>query len=285
MPAEPRAGGWIAGYRLLRPIGQGTQSTVHLAERAADGQVVALKIFNLAGADAGARTAFLDSAETARRLVHPAIVAVLAVGVEGERGWLAMEPVAGVPLERYTRPARLLPEPVVLRVAEAVASALAHAHRQGVVHRDIKPANILAHWPGATIKLADFGLARSADAGRTGTGVVLGSPSYMAPEQLAGSVPTPASDFYALGVTLFQLLAGRLPHEAHALGELLRQVANEPAPDLRTLRPEVDAGLAALVARLLARHPGGRPPDGDALLQALRALRSAPPDSGGAKSR
>jgi serine/threonine-protein kinase len=285
MPAEPRAGKRIAGYRLLRLLGQGTQSVVHLAEREADGQVVALKVVNLAGADAGARAAFLDCAETARRLVHPAIVAVLAAGVEGETGWLAMEPVAGVPLERYTRPARLLPEPVVLQVAEAVGSALAHAHRQGVVHRDVKPANILAHWPAATIKLADFGLARGADASRTGTGVVLGSPSYMAPEQLAGSVPTPASDFYALGVTLFQLLAGRLPHEAHALGELLRQVANDPAPDLRTLRPEVDAGLAALVARLLARHPGARPPDGDALLQALRALRAAPPAGGVAKSR
>jgi len=285
MPAEPQAGGWIAGYRLLRMIGRGTQSTVHLAERAADGQVVALKIVSLSGADAGARATFLDSAEMARRLVHPAIVAVLAAGVEGERGWLAMEPVAGAPLERYTQPARLLPEPVVLQVAEAVASALAHAHRQGVVHRDIKPANILAHWPGGTVKLADFGLARSADASRTGTGIVLGSPSYMAPEQLAGGVPTPASDFYALGVTLFQLLAGRLPHEAHALGELLRQVANDPAPDLRTLRPEVDAGLAALVAWLLARHPAGRPPDGNALLHALRALRAALPAGVGAKSR
>jgi serine/threonine-protein kinase len=283
MPAELHSGGWIAGYRLLRLLGQGTQSTVHLAEGAADGQVVALKLVALA--DASARAAFLDSADTARRLVHPAIVAVLAAGVEGELGWLAMEPVAGASLVRYSGPARLLPEPVVLQVAEAVASALAHAHRQGVVHRDIKPANILVHWPGATVKLADFGLARSADASRTGTGIVLGSPSYMAPEQLAGGVPTPASDFYALGVTLFQLLAGRLPHEAHALGELLRQVANEPAPDLRTLRPEVDAGLAALVARLLARQPAGRPRDGDALLQALRALRAGPPAGGGAKSR
>lgn len=281
MQAALRVGGMVAGYRLLRPIGQGTQSAVFLAEREADGQAVALKLINLGDADEGARTAFLHHTAAARRLVHPGVVAVLAAGVEGTLGWLAMEAVPGASLERYTRPARLLPELLVLRVAEAVAAALAYAHRQGVVHRDIKPANILAHWPSDTVKLADFGLARLADAGQTATGLVLGTPSFMAPEQLAGSVPTPASDCYALGVTLFQLLAGRLPHEAHALGELLRRVASEPAPDLRTLQPGVPAALAALVARLLAKSPADRPASGEELVQALRAARS---DSG-AKSR
>ncbi|MBE0550066.1 MAG: serine/threonine protein kinase, partial [Rubrivivax sp.] len=226
MQAVLRAGSVVAGYRLLRIIGQGTQSTVFLAEREADAQAVALKLISLAGADQGARLAFLHSAAAARRLVHPGIVTVLAAGVEGALGWLAMEPVPGASLERYTRPSRLLPALLVLRVAEAVALALAYAHRQGVVHRDIKPPNILAHWPSDTVKLADFGLARVADAAQTATGLVLGSPGYMAPEQLAGGVPTPASDFYALGATLFQLLAGRLPHEAQALGELLRRVAS-----------------------------------------------------------
>ncbi|MDO8419830.1 MAG: serine/threonine-protein kinase [Rubrivivax sp.] len=271
MPAELRAGGVVAGYRLLRPIGQGAQSTVFLAQREADTQAVALKLVDLAGADASGRAAFLHGTATARRLVHPAIVAVVDAGVDGTLGWLAMEPVPGTSLERYTRPARLLPEPLVLRVAEAVAQALAYAHGQGVVHRDIKPANVLVHWPGDTVKLADFGLARAADAGQTATGLVLGTPGYMAPEQLAGGVPTPASDLYALGVTLFQLLAGRLPHEAQALGELLRRVASEPAPDLRALQPGVSAPLAALVARLLAKSPSDRPADAEALVQALRA--------------
>ena len=275
MPSAPRAGEMLAGWRLLRTIGHGTQSTVCLAEPLAGGDAVALKIVNLAGAGAYTGADFLAAAETARRLVHPAIVAVLAAGVEGTRGWLAMEPVPGTSLSRYVHPARLLPEPVVLQVAEAVAGALAHAHRLGVVHRDVKPANILVDWPSGTVKLADFGLARSDDAVRTATGIVLGSPGYMAPEQLAGSVPTPAGDFYALGATLFQLLAGRLPHEADTLGELLRRVAGEPAPELRTLQPGVPQPLAALVARLLDRRPSRRPADGNELLRSLQAVRAA----------
>ena len=282
MPAEPRAGTTVASWRLLRQIGQGAQSTVFLAEAAADGAVVALKLVSLTGADERLRSAFLASASAARGLVHPSIVAVLGAGVEGALGWLAMELVPGTSLERYTQPARLLPEALVLRLAEAVASALAHAHQRGIVHRDIKPANILVHWPSDTVKLADFGLARATDAGQTATGIVLGSPAYMAPEQLAGVVPTPASDFYALGVTLFQLLAGRLPHEAGNLGELLRRVATQPAPDLRLLRPDLPAPVAALVARLLATSPAGRPADATALQEALRAAR---PVAGGVKSR
>lgn len=282
MPAEPRAGSRVAGWRLLRRIGHGTQSTVFLAEPEAGGAAVALKLVALVGADGQARAAFMAGADTARRLVHPGIVAVRGAGVEGAFGWLAMEPVPGTSLDRYTRRARLLPDPLVLRVAGAVAAALTHAHHQGVVHRDVKPANVLVHWPSDTVKLADFGLARAADAGQTATGVVLGSPAYMAPEQLAGSVPTPASDFYALGVMLFQLLAGRLPHEADSLGELLRRVANESAPDLRRLRPDVPAPLAALTARLLARNPAARPTDHADLQQALHAAQTA---ASGAKSR
>ena len=221
-----------------------------------------------------------------RRLVHPGIVAVLGAGVENALGWLAMEAVPGISLGRYTHPARLLPEPLVLHVAEVVAGALEHAHGQGVVHRDVKPANILVHWPSDTIKLADFGLARATDADQTATGVVPGSPAFMAPELLAGSVPTPASDFYALGVTLFQLLTGRLPHEAETLGELLRRVSSQPAPDLRTWRPELPAPLAGLVASLLAIDPACRPGGGPALRQALQeALHPVQGADSGAKSR
>ena len=283
----PCTGQRVAGWRLQRLIGQGTQSTVFLATRDAGAgeEVAALKLVDLTGADDAARAAFLANAATARRLQHPGIVAVLDAGVEGPLGWLAMEPVPGGALVRYTEPRRLLPEPLALRVAEALAAALAHAHRLGVVHRDLKPANVLVHWPGDIVKLADFGLARESGATPTATGLMLGSPGYMAPELLAGSLPTPASDFYALGATLFQLLAGRLPHEADSLGELLRRVAAEPAPDLRTLRPELPAPLAALVGQLLDKRAARRPSDGDALARSLRDLRAAWPAASGAKSR
>jgi len=285
MPTSPRVGQTVAGWRLLRAIGQGTQSTVFLATRGTGETAAALKLVNLAGTDDGARAAFVANAQTARRLVHPGIVAVLDAGVEDTLGWLAMEPVPGSALSRYAQASRLLPEPLALRVAAAVAEALAHAHRLGVVHRDLKPANILVHWPGDIVKLADFGLARDSGTAPTATGLMLGSPGYMAPELLAGSPPTPASDLYALGATLFQLLTGRLPHDADTLGELLRRVAGEPAPDLRTLRPDLPASLAALVAALLDRRAARRPAEGDALARSLREMAAAWPAASGPISR
>jgi serine/threonine-protein kinase len=274
MADSPLSGNEIAGYRLLRLIGQGAHGAVYLAHEPATAATVALKLVTLpAGSGAAlARENFLRSAAIARRLVHPDIVAQHAAGVDGTVAWLAMEPVPGSDLVRYTSPARLLPEPLVLQVAQRVAQALAYAHGQGVVHRDLKPANVLVHWPGDVVKLADFGLARAAEAANTGTGIVLGSPAYMAPEQLAGGMPTPRSDFYALGVMLFQLLTGRLPHEAETMGELLRRVAYDAAPDLQALRPALPAPLVALVARLLAKQAADRPGDGELLAAELAVL-------------
>lgn len=265
-------------YRVLRALGQGSMGAVHLAVDDATGDAVALKVLLLTAHAEDterdeARARFLAEAEPMRRLEHPDIVKLLATGEQCGCGWLAMELVHGVDLGRYARPARLLPEPVVLRLAERVAGALQHAHRAGVVHRDVKPSNIMVDWSSGQLKLADFGLARLADAERTRTGLVLGSPSYMAPEQLAGAAASPASDLYALGVTMFQLLAGRLPHDNASLGELLRQVATEPAPDLRSLRPELPAPLAALIVQLLAKRPGDRPADAGTVAEQLRAVR------------
>ncbi len=278
-----RAGHIIGGYRLLRPLGRGAQSTVYLAEDAATAQPVALKLVALPPGDDldAARAGFLRGAETARRLVHPGIVTLHGAGIDGTLAWLAMEPVAGGDIERYTLAHRLLPLPQVMRITRRVAEALAYAHRQGVVHRDLKPANVLVDWPSDTVKLADLGLAREADAAQTATGLVLGTPVFMAPEQLAGGVPTAASDLYALGVMLFQLLAGRLPHKGATMGELLRRVASETAPDLRTLQPATPPALAELVARLLARRPAQRPADAQTVAMALAACESgsdgAPP--------
>ncbi len=284
---QPPPAPTIAGYRLAGLIGRGSVGEVHLAVEAASGRQVALKLVPLpAGAEPDAGRRVLAEIDTARRLVHPDIVRVLDAGLVPGSAWVAMELLGGCDLERYTRPARLLPEAVVLQLGERIARALAHAHGQGVVHRDIKPANVMVDWAAARVTVTDFGLARAADAERTRTGVVLGSPAYMAPELLAGNLPTPASDLYALGVTLFQLLAGRLPHEGGSMGELLRQVATEPAPALRSLRPELPQPLADLVAALLAKRPAERPPSAAALADDLRALRQtlAPALPGGPMS-
>jgi serine/threonine-protein kinase len=273
MHAAPGAGQTFAGWRLRRLLGRGAISTVFLADPVDGGAPVALKLSLLPADDEPARQAFLRQAQAVMRLTHPDIVRLLGAGLEGSTGWLAMEPVPGCELGRYAHRARLLPEALVLGVGERIARALAHAHREGFVHRDLKPANVLVHLPGDVVKLADLGLARQATAESTRTGVMAGTPSYMAPEQLAGVAPDARSDLYALGVTLFQLLTGRLPHEAPTLGELLRRVSSEPAPDLRTLRPELPPSLAALLARLLARERQAREADAEALADALRAIR------------
>ena len=250
---------------------------MHLAIDERYGTPVALKVITLAintgdPAYNEARGRFLVEAYAARRLEHPDIVAVLAAGETQGSGWIAMELVLGTDLGRYTQAARLLPEPMVLRIGQRLAAALAHAHGVGIVHRDIKPSNVMAHWPSNTLKLSDFGLARTVDVAATRSGLVLGSPAYMAPEQLAGSVPDARTDLYALGVTLFQLLAGRLPHDAPSMGELLHRVASQAAPDIRSINPATSPGLAKLLHVLLAKAPADRMQHAGDAAQALAKL-------------
>lgn len=277
MSAEPAVHQPLIGYQLLRLLGRGEHGAVHLAQRQACGTVLALKLIDLPGGANGKRAAaaFTTAAQRAADLRHPDIVAVLHHGIQPPMAWLAMEAVPGGDLSRYTLPGRLLPEPLVFKLGARLALALAHAHRQGVVHRDVKPANILCDWPSDTVKLADFGLARADDALQTGTGIVLGSPSYMSPELLAGALPTPRSDLYALGATLFHLLTGHLPYGGASMGELLRRVAEDPPPDPRHTRPDLPAAAADVVMGLLAKRPQQRPADGDEAARLLRAGAAA----------
>ena len=289
-PGPLQPGQRFAGCRVLKPLARGALGVLDAEVDEASGEGRALKLIApLPGTDAqAAREAaqrFAQAAAAATRLRHPDIVRVHGAGTEGGRAYLVMDLLGGCDLSRYTQRARLLPEPVALRVAERMARALAHAHAHGVVHRDLKPANVMVDWAADRVTLTDFGLARLADAERTRTGLVLGSPSYMAPELLAGQAADARSDLYALGVLLFLLLAGELPFDAPSLGELLRQVAGEPAPDLRQRRPggataatgatgaapaAMDA-VAELVAQLLHKQPARRLADGGALADALAA--------------
>lgn len=283
----PEPGQTVAGYRLLRPIGHGATGTVFLAEAAGTKAAVALKVIELptdgsALGDPG--PAFLRAAEAAQSLRHPDIVAVHRAGLLPQRGWLAMELVPGTDLARYTRADRLLPERLVLRLGARLAAALAHAHTHGIVHRDLKPANVLVHWPSGSCKLADFGLARSEASDLSRTGMLLGSPAYMAPELLAGAAPHSGSDLYALGVLLFELLSGQRPHSGASMGSLLREIATVDAPDLsefRALRPgmpllpplpPVPPLLVLLVAALLARQPATRPRAATQVAEALQRI-------------
>ena len=248
---------------------------IYLAQDPLSGRRVALKTLTLDPGDESAadlRTRFAREADAAGRLRHPGIVAVLGHGEAPGLAWLAMEHLQGHDLERHVTAAGRLPLAQVVDIGAQLADALGYAHAQGVVHRDIKPANVMLDPATGCVKLADFGVARVADALRTRTGVVLGTPAYMSPEQIAGLAVDGRADLYSLGVLLFELICARLPHEAATLGALMDAIARRPAPDIRTLRPDLPDALAAVVAQALAKRPDRRPADGYAMVTALRAV-------------
>jgi serine/threonine-protein kinase len=172
----------------------------------------------------------------------------------------------------YTDQAQLLPVPVALEIVACLADALHYAHGQHVVHRDIKPANVMFDAPSGELKITDFGIARLTDSNRTRTGVVLGTPSFMSPEQLQGRAVTGSSDLFSLAVTACQLLTGQLPFRADSMPALMIKIAHEPHPPIRALRPDLPAGLDALFDRALAKNPADRIESGAAFAAALRDL-------------
>ncbi|MED5620682.1 serine/threonine-protein kinase [Ideonella sp. BN130291] len=270
----------LAGYRVERLIARGAQGMLYAATDPRTGAVVAIKTLPLAteyeGADLEqARKRFFQEADSAASLRHPDIVTVYGSGEASGEGFIVMELLAGCDLTRYTRPARLLPEPVVLRIGARVAEALAFSHAAGVVHRDIKPANVMVDLPRHQVKVTDFGIARVSDSARSRSGVMLGTPAFMAPEQLAGGAIDGRADLYALGVMLFQLLTGRLPYEAQSMGQLLLRIARGTPSHLSELRPGLPLALGELMDRLLQRQPAQRPRDGGEVAAELRQIAEA----------
>lgn len=257
----------LAGrYRIGAKIGAGSAAEVFAAVDMRSGEAVAVKRVALpSGLDAAAREDWLArlhrESDLARRLNHPDILKVLHSGLGRHWAWLVMERVHGVDLARYTQRQRLLPEALVLRIGARLGAALAHAHGQSIVHRDLKPANVLIDLGRGQLKLADFGIARHEDAQLTRTGMTLGTPSYMAPELLAGDLASAASDTYALGVMVYELLCGRRPHQASNLGELLRATSQQAPTPLSALRPDLPAAVVRSVEQLLTRRPQDRPSD------------------------
>lgn len=267
----------LGRYRVDRQLGRGAMGAVYLGHDPKIGRQVAIKTMALSqefdGAElAEARARFFREAETAGRLQHRDIVTIFDAGEDQDLAYIAMEYLKGHDLQRYTTAASLLPVPAVLHLVARIADALAYAHSQGVVHRDIKPANVMVELTEDSVKVTDFGIARITDSSRTRTGMVLGTPSYMSPEQMAGRRVDGRSDLYSLGVMLFQLLVGRLPHVADSMAKLMYQIANEPAPDIRSLRPDLPEALANVVALALEKRPEVRYADGRKLAEDLRTI-------------
>jgi serine/threonine-protein kinase len=217
---------------------------------------------------------FFREAETAGRLNHPNIVTIYDAGEEHDLAFIAMEFLTGRDLTPFTKAGTLLPVPKVMEIVAQVAEALDYAHRQNVVHRDIKPANIMYDPDTETVKVTDFGIARITDSSRTKTGLVLGTPSFMSPEQLAGHKIDGQSDLFSLGVTLFQLASGALPFQADSMTQLMYKIANEPPVDILAVNPTLPSCLVAIIDRCLAKNKADRLGSGEELAAALRACAS-----------
>ena len=265
----------LGRYEVDKVIGRGAMATVYLGRDPKINRPVAIKTIALADEFSdedlqAAKEQFLREAESAGRLNHANIIAIYDVGEDDDVAYLAMEYFEGKSLHHFAQPANLLPPHWVLELGARAAEALHYAHGQRVVHRDIKPANILYNAASDELKLTDFGIARLTDTSRTKTGIILGTPSYMSPEQLAGNPVTGQSDLYSLGITLYHLLTGAPPFRADSIPKLMDKIVNERHPVLSTMRDDLPPCVDDLFDRALAKNPDDRFANGRAMALALR---------------
>jgi eukaryotic-like serine/threonine-protein kinase len=248
-------------------------AVVYLARDEELDRPVALKVLadNLA-ADDSFRKRFLREARLAAGLAHRNVVQVYDSGEDDGRPYIVMEYVEGETLADELARRGTFPPAEAIELGLQICAGLDHAHRKGLVHRDIKPQNILI-CPDGTLKIVDFGIARSTHGSRvTEVGTVLGTAAYLAPEQASGDEEvTAAADVYALGVVLYEMLAGRTPHTAESLNQLLVGKQEQPIPALQELAPQTPAALEDVIMRCLARLPVYRPQTAGELAEALAA--------------
>jgi eukaryotic-like serine/threonine-protein kinase len=275
-PRHKRTTHTLGRYEIERELGKGAMGTVYLGRDPKINRVVAIKAIPLAEEFEEddlqeARARFFREAEMAGRLNHPAIVTVYDAGEDQGLAYIAMEYLRGTHLSHFTEPARLQPFKNTMLLVARVADALYYAHRQNVVHRDIKPANIMFNPDTDELKITDFGIARLTDTSRTKTGIVLGTPSFMSPEQLEGRPIDGRSDQFALGISLYQLLCGQLPFRAESMPRLMQKIATEPHASVRLVRPELPECIEPILTRALAKSADDRYAHCGELASALRA--------------
>jgi serine/threonine protein kinase len=259
-------------YEIVREIGRGANAAVYRARHSALNKLVALKeLLRIEAGDETAAARFLREAQLAGRLTHPNIVAIYDYFEHDGTPYIAMEH-----LERGSlRPlvGRLTPAEI-FTVLDGLLAGLACAERHGVVHRDLKPENLMLTEDGQ-IKIADFGIAKAsatATANLTRTGLVVGAPAYMAPEQARGEEIGPAADLYSAGIIAYELVTGAVPYSGADPVSILWRHVHEPLPALSLRKPGVDARLARWIERLLAKDPARRP-GAPAALDELRAIK------------
>ncbi|HEX6260977.1 MAG TPA: serine/threonine-protein kinase, partial [Woeseiaceae bacterium] len=265
----------LGRYVIERKVGRGAMGAVYLARDPRINRPVALKVIPIEKEFEDeeleeARLRFFREAESAGRLTHPNIITVFDAGEDKHLAYIAMEYLAGLPLTHYTDPKKLLAPKKALELCARTADALNYAHGQGVIHRDIKPANLLYDLRSDLLKISDFGVARLTDNNRTKTGIVLGTPMYMSPEQLGAETLTGHSDLFSLGVTLYELLTGEVPFKAKNIAVLMTKITSEDPIPVSNRRPGVPPSVDAVLSKALAKRPGKRFASGAEMAIALR---------------
>jgi predicted Ser/Thr protein kinase len=264
----------IGRYIVVRELGKGAMGVVFEARDPLIGRVVAVKIIRLDALGSPSEVDWLQErlfreARSAGALSHPGIVVIYDLGRHEDVAYIAMERVDGPTLEQVVATGARLSTAESLNILRQTAAALDYAHQNGVVHRDIKPGNLMLH-KGVTLKIADFGIAKIASTQQlTKTGMVMGTPSYMSPEQITAQPVDGRADQFSLAVIAFEMLAGRKPFQGDALATLVHKIVYEERPSARSLRPDLPEAADAALKRRLSRNPGDRHPSCAAFVDAL----------------
>jgi serine/threonine-protein kinase len=259
-PLEERSK--VARYKVLSVLGRGSMGLVYKALDPKINRILAIKTIRFSDEFEEEvvyeiKNRFFREAEIAGQLSHPSIVTIFDVGEDGDLTYMAMEFLEGNDLTKFISKGSLLPFRKVLDVITSVADALDYAHKTDVIHRDIKPANIMLLRNGG-VKVTDFGIAKAISSSRTKTGVILGTPNYMSPEQIMGQKIDSRSDIFSLGVLFYQLLVGRTPFQGESLSNLLYQITQLKHPAMQTFNPKIPAICDKIIDRALAKNPADR---------------------------
>lgn len=259
----------LGRYEVDKELGKGAMGIVYLGRDPKINRVVAIKTMALAQEFEGpelaeAKERFFREAETAGRLNHPNIVTIYDAGEEQELAYIAMEFMEGSTLEDYCQAGALMPPYSVMVVISKVAEALDYAHSNGIVHRDIKPANVMLQ-KDKTVKVMDFGIARVTESSKTKTGVVMGTPSYMSPEQLSGAKVDGRSDLFSLGVMMFEMLTGSRPFKGDSMATLMFAIAQQPHDQIATVNPDLPPCVGNIIDKALAKDLNVRYASGHAM--------------------
>lgn len=254
----------IGKYNIHSELGRGATAVVYLGEDQFNDRKVAIKVVTPdegMGAEEARRfeKLFLNEAAMVGKMSHPNIVGVYDAVIEGENRYIVMEYVGGGSLKKFCTETNLLPVRQAVLIIFKACRALDYAFQNGVIHRDIKSANILLS-ERDDIKISDFGTAQISQATHTQIDGFVGSPAYMAPEQINEEPPSVQTDIYSLGVTMYELLAGRLPFQAANSVAMINKILNETATPLKTIRPDIPDELVAIVEKAMARDPAKRYP-------------------------